>query len=209
MECSMAKQSVLIIGNGPVEKDFSETLNSFDRVVRFNMCANMPRFLGHKCTDLWLVSKGKQGIKFTAAFPAVDIDRVQNVMITDPQPNRFMQFFYRLIKRKGSIDHGDEITLKYSTYANVERITHKAKEALLKRLYTFGKPVCKAKAPSSGMLAIEYFLQQQAQVYIVGFGFKGWKRHPWNLEKRYVESLIKQHKIQLLKAPACAGAKVL
>ncbi|XQF92918.1 hypothetical protein ACOBV9_00975 [Pseudoalteromonas espejiana] len=118
------------------------------------------------------MSKGKQGIKFTAAFPAVDIYRVQNVMITDPQPNRFMQFFYRLIKRKGSIDHGDEITLKYSTYANVERITHKAKEALLKRLYTFGKPVCKAKAPSSGMLAIEYFYSNKRRFILLALGLR-------------------------------------
>lgn len=202
MESSMTKQLVLIIGNGPVEDDISKSINSFDRVVRFNMCANMPEHLGLKCTDLWLVGRGKQGLKFTTAFPAIDIKRLQNVMITDPKPNLFTQTFYKLIQRKGCIDHGNKITLKYSEHANVERIPQHEKNAFLKHLHTFGKPAFKPKAPSSGVLAIEYFLKQQAQVYITGFGFKGWKRHPWNLEKLYVESLIAEQKVQVLKSPS-------
>lgn len=198
----MAKQTVLIIGNGPVEKDVSKALYSFDRVVRFNMCANMPAYLGRKCTDLWLVGRGKQGAMLCAAFPDIDIMQLKNVMITDPKPNLFTQPFYKLINRRGCIDHGDEIIRKYSPHANVSRIAQHDKTALLKHLYTFGKPAFKAKTPSSGMLAIEHFLKQQAQVYIIGFGFKGWKRHPWDLEKKYVASLIAKQKVQLLKSPS-------
>ena len=110
----MAKQTVLIIGNAPVEKDVSKALNSFDRVVRFNMCANMPAYLGRKCTDLWLVGRGKQGAMLCAAFPYIDITQLKNVMITDPKPNLFTQPFYKLINRRGCIDHGDEIIRKYS-----------------------------------------------------------------------------------------------
>ena len=52
------------------------------------------------------------------------------------------------------------------------------------------------------MLAIEHFLKQQAQVHIIGFCFKGWKRHPWDLEKQYVASLIAKQKVQFLKSPS-------
>lgn len=198
----MTKQTVLIIGNGPVEKDVSKALSSFDRVVRFNMCANMPANLGQKCTDLWLVGRGKQGAMLCAAFPGIDITQLKNVMITDPKPSLFTQPFYKLINRRGCIDHGDEIIRKYSPHANVSRIAQHDKTALLKHLYTFGKPAFRAITPSSGTLAIEYFLKQQAQVHIIGFGFKGWKRHPWDLEKQYVASLIAKQKVQLLKSPS-------
>ncbi|MEI8641665.1 hypothetical protein P4S68_13415 [Pseudoalteromonas sp. Hal099] len=137
-----------------------------------------------------------------AAFPDIDITQLKNVMITDPKPNLFTQPFYKLINRRGCIDHGGEIIRKYSPHANVSRIAQHDKAVLLKHLYTFGKPAFKAKTPSSGMLAIEHFLKQQAQVYIIGFGFKGWKRHPWDLEKQYVASLIAKQKVQLLKSPS-------
>ena len=60
------------------------------------------------------------------------------------------------------------------------------------RLLSFG--ATDAIMPSTGLLGIEMILDDQSfndyEKYIIGFGWEGWKGHPWHLEKMLIEDYI-------------------
>ncbi len=191
--------SVLIIGNGPIDEKLADQVDKFDRVVRFNNCAGMPSHLGTKCTDLWLTGRGKQAQRLAALPAIVAPHHLTKVMISDPKPNRFGQWFYQTIKRKGNIDHGEALLAKYAQAQEQGRVTQRCRMQLLNYLLGLGKPEHTPRWPSSGVLAINHFVSLGYHVYIVGFGFQGWKRHPWSLERRYVEQLSQQGRLSYLQ----------
>ncbi|RZF84026.1 hypothetical protein EXT46_04395 [Pseudoalteromonas sp. CO325X] len=195
---STSIQDVLILGNAPIKDNLAAQVDAFERVVRFNFCAGMPVNLGSKCTDLWLTGRGRQAAKLLQQPIAVDLGRLQNVVITDPPAQPVMQSLFRLIRRQGKYDHGAALLAKFAQSQSGWRVSKETRKQLLKRLHTYGKPQYKPVCPSSGTLAIDHFLQQGHRVTITGFGFQGWKRHPWDLEQRYVAELVDTGKLQWL-----------
>ncbi|MEO2267702.1 hypothetical protein V1358_10345 [Pseudoalteromonas sp. YIC-656] len=189
---------VLIIGNAPIEKELAEQVDSFDRVVRFNHCAGLPKHLGTKCTDLWLTGRGKQAQRLANQAAVIAPCLLEHVMITDPVPNRFSQGFYKAIRRQSNLDYGASLLVKYAQAQSKSRISRCSRENLLIYLLGLGKPEHTPRWPSSGALAINHFVSMGYHVHIVGFGFEGWKRHPWELEKLYVEQLSLQGHLSYL-----------
>lgn len=187
--------SIIILGNGPISADIAKQVDSCERVVRFNFCANMPENLGTKCTDLWLTGRGRQAAKLLTAPINPKLYNIKNLVITDPEPVATKQLFFKLIHRQGKLDHGDLLQKKYSPVGQSFRLSRAYRSELLSRLLLLGEPNCKPRCASSGLLAIEYFLQHYKTVHIAGFGFQGWKRHPWQQEKQYIASLINAGKV--------------
>lgn len=191
----MSNGSVVILGNGPTNIDISDVIERFERVVRFNQCAGLPSNLGKRCTDLWLSSRGREALKVAADLPMLVSDELQEVMITDPSPNLIKQKLYRFINRQGSIDFTDLLVKPLKPQHVINRIEKHYQTACLSSLLELGTPEHKPIRVSSGTIAIDYFLKQYDKISIAGFGFKGWKRHPWSLEKKYVEKLISQGRV--------------
>ncbi|WP_405128363.1 hypothetical protein [Pseudoalteromonas sp. PB2-1] len=188
---------IIILGNGPINTDLTEQVNHCPRVVRFNHCAAMPDYLGQRCTDLWLVGRGRQALSLLNT-PQMSLEGLSQVMITDPTPNSVAQFFFKLIQRKGKVDFGEALISAYAQKCQVERLTAQFRQSLLNELLALGSPIHRPRCVSSGTLAIAYFLVRFKYVHIAGFGFQGWKRHPWNLEKQFVEQLVAEKRVILL-----------
>lgn len=193
--CYVKKSRVLILGNGPIEGDHAATIDAFDRVVRFNFCAHMPTHLGVKCTDLWLVGRGRHALSLLQSSIETQLPDLKSVMITNPEPNPLGQLFFKLIQRQEKIDHSKRLYAKFSMASEHQRLTSTTRKMLLNELLELGKPQYKPKCPSSGLLAINHFLKDHQQVHIAGFGFKGWKRHPWQQEQKYVKQLIDDNRV--------------
>ncbi|MEM0516357.1 hypothetical protein WCN91_13205 [Pseudoalteromonas sp. YIC-827] len=193
-----ANEPILIIGNAPITEDISAAVETYARVVRFNFCAGMPRHLDRKCTDLWLSGRGRQAHKLVHSHLDIDAQQLQSVVVTDPTPNPLTQRCFCLLGRQGSLDHGEALVTKFAPAHSKTRITALARKQLLTELLSLGQPECKPKWPSSGTQAIAHFVATGAPVHITGFGFQGWKRHPWLLEQRYVAKLQEQGKLSYL-----------
>jgi len=209
---------VLVVGNGPsaIEgKQLGEAIDSFDEVVRFNnfqnKVAGMEKWVGTKTTVHF--SDGVLYPTYTQYY-VPDADVVLSLFI-----DRFMVSGSYLILRSGAdleIGLTNQFFMDPTTVwipkANIERL----KKALG---LTF------VKHPTSGMLAIDFFLQQknvQLPVYIHGFDFfQGPKIHYYNdhepfyervnnrigvnmhsphKEKKYVEKLIAEGKVKFLSS---------
>ncbi|WP_105199947.1 hypothetical protein [Pseudoalteromonas sp. T1lg10] len=192
------KEPILIIGNAPITADIRAEVDSYTRVVRFNFCAGMPQHLGRKCTDLWLSGRGRQAHKLAHSHLDIDPQQLLSLVITDPPPNPVTQTCFRLLGRQGSLDHGEALMAKFAPAHSKKRITAAVRQQLLAELLRLGQPECKPKWPSSGTQAIAHFVAAGTPVHIIGFGFQGWKRHPWRLERRYVAKLQEQGKLSYL-----------
>ncbi|AXV63981.1 MULTISPECIES: hypothetical protein [Pseudoalteromonas] len=194
----MQQPNIIILGNGPVGAHIAASVNRCPRVVRFNRCADMPAHLGKRCTDLWLVGRGYQAHGLLERPLTIPLEGLSQVMITDPNPHPLLHCFFKLIHRKGKIDYANQLFKMYGLHCKCERLSAQFRQSLLAHLLTLGPVIHRPYCPSSGTLAIAFYLSQFDKIHIAGFAFRGWKRHPWHLEKRYVDGLIAANKVVLL-----------
>jgi len=208
---------VLIVGNGPsaVEGEpFGERIDQFDEVVHFNnfqtKAAGMERWVGSKTTVHF--SDGVLYPTFTEYHvPGADI--VLSLFV-----DRYMVAGSYVILRAGA-DLQYRLTSRFLMHPDTTWIEKADIDVLKKELGLKG-----VKHPTSGMLAIHYFVNKpgvELPVYIHGFDFFmgpkihyfhdheplyerlnnniGVNMHSPHLEKLYVEKLIAEGKVRFLK----------
>lgn len=208
---------VLVVGNGPSAcqgDQFGDEIDKFDEVVRFNnfqtKVAGLEKWVGTKCTVHF-----SDGV----LYPTYSEYHVPGAtVILSLFVDRYFVAGSYCIMRAGA-DLAWHVTYPFlkdpsTTWIDKERIDQLKKALGLKG----------AKHPTSGMLAIDYFINKpgvQLPVIIHGFDFfmgptmhyyhdqePLWERmnnyigvnmHSPHLEKIYVEKLIAEGKVKFLK----------
>jgi hypothetical protein len=208
---------VLVVGNGPSALEgepLGDTIDKFDEVVRFNnfqtKTAGMEKFVGTKTTVHY-----SDGVLYPTykEYHVKGADVVLS-LLTD----RFMVAGTYFIMR-GAADLQTSLTMKFLKDPSIGWTSKADIERLKKLLGLTG-----VKHPTSGMLAIDHFLNKpgvQLPVYIHGFDFFmgpkihyfdeheplyerindriGVNMHSPQKEKVYVEKLIEEGKVRFLK----------
>jgi len=208
---------VLVVGNGPSAcegNQYGEQIDKFDEVVRFNnfQCkvSGLERWVGTKTTVHF-----SDGV----LFPTFSEYHVPNATIVlSLFVDRFMVAGSYIIMRAGA-DLQYRLALRFLKDPNITWIDKASIERLKKAVGLSG-----VKHPTSGMLAIDYFVNKpgvQLPVIIHGFDFFmgpkihyyheseplyerinnniGVNMHSPHLEKIYVEKLIAEGKVKFLK----------
>jgi hypothetical protein len=208
---------VVIIGNGPSAlegKEYGEQIDDFDEVVRFNNFQNkkagLDRWVGSKCTVHFSDGVLYPTFKEYAAPGAT--------VVLSLFADRFIVAGSYFVLRGGA-DLETQLTMDFlndptTTWIEKERI-----ESLKEKIGLSG-----IKHPTSGMLAIDYFVNKpgvQLPVVIHGFDFFmgpkihyydayeplyerinnniGVNQHSPHKEKVYVEKLIAEGKVVFIK----------
>lgn len=208
---------VVVIGNGPSALEggqYGEAIDGFDEVVRFNNFQNkvsgLERWVGSKCTVHF-----SDGV----LYPTFKVYSVPGAtVILSLFVDRFMVAGSYFIMR-GAADLETQLTMDFLKDPGVTWITKDRIHALKKKLGLTG-----IKHPTSGMLAIDYFVNKpgvQLPVVIHGFDFfmgprihyyndhePLWERinnnigvnqHSPHKEKVYVEKLIEEGVVVFMK----------
>lgn len=211
---------VLVVGNGPSALEgepMGDQIDAFDEVVRFNNFqtkgAGMEKFVGTKTTVHF-----SDGV----LYPTYQEYHVKGAdVILSLFADRLMVAGTYFILR-GAADLHTGLTRKFLKDPTTTWITKEAIERLKKLLGLKGM-----KHPTSGMLAIDHFLNMpgvQLPLYIHGFDFFmgpkihyyegqeplyerinnkiGVNQHSPHLEKVYVEKLIAEGKVRFLRSPS-------
>lgn len=214
---------VMIIGNGPSAlegKAYGEQIDTFDEVVRFNNFQNrgdLAKRVGSKCTVHF-----SDGVLYPTfkeySHPGADV--ILSLFV-----DRFIVAGSYFVLRAGA-DLETQLTIDFlndptTTWIDKDRI-----DSLKEKVGLSG-----VKHPTSGMLAIDYFVNKpgvQLPVVINGFDFFmgptihyyhkseplyerinnhiGVSQHSPHLEKIYVEKLIAEGKVVFIKdLPEHAG----
>lgn len=185
---------ICLVGNAPLKADQSAIVDRNDMVVRFNR----PRTLGGKSGEkfnIWVIANLHGGRKFY----------LKQRFLRAPYKNTPKQIWF---PRDGSVhdELNNGIHAPYEDLSTIDcgdRI--KGFNALRQPTLRFDRDFywrclqnlgyspssAKIKIPSAGFMAL-CFVQERypdAEISMVGFGFKGWHGHPWKREKRYTLSL--------------------
>ena len=188
----------IIVGNASniLNKKLGNTIDSFENVVRFNRFKinEYKEDLGTKCTH-WVV-----GYNLITDNMAVNNGYFKNnlnrLKLEHPELKQIIVITSTLTKKKD--------------FYKINELKNSVGVELIYKEY---KPFFKIK-PTSGFMAIKYFLSKYKETSITGFDFGKsyhyWgnysiadrpapeSRHPWSLEKLYIDNLAKENKIKII-----------
>ena len=194
---SAIRQSVAIVGNGPVADGVAGQIDAADLVIRFNEPAHAPDQTGTRTDILFLMNSGKsmQARLSNPDFWRSPFMRGARQIILPYHPSIIARYHPKpnlLSRLKGRKADWTAETLQMCKAAGKEVLTL-APEFYEESCEALGITPQKRRAvfPSSGFLGIRYamlnFPEPQWQIGICGFGWEGWKRHDWQRERQWVE----------------------
>ena len=188
----------IIVGNASniLNKELGNTIDSFENVVRFNRFKinEYKKDLGTKCTH-WVVGYNL----------ATDNMAVNN--------GYFKKNLNRLKLEHPELKQIIVITSTLTKKRDFNKISELKNSVGVELIYKEYKPFFKSK-PTSGFMTIKYFLNKYKEISITGFDFGKsyhyWgnhsiadipapeSRHPWSLEKLYIDNLVKENKVKII-----------
>lgn len=200
-------KKLFIIGNAPDQENISELIQQNDCVVRFN----------HPSDDLLRKYGSKTDILFTINTWKFIQKRVQNHLndekwLNDCQevklayhPSILKEFhhhpslFSYLFKGK-RID-GSALALDY--FGPKFPVSYMSRQHYLDccKLLQITQNDMSKYFPSTGFIAIYYFLKRHPNIhiYIHGFSWQGWEGHKWDAEKNIIQQWLKQNRLSWAK----------
>jgi len=196
---SLKDSSILIVGNGPsaTEHELGQKIDGFDQIIRINnfVTQGMEPRVGSR-TDIW-VNGANQGLKKRTDIPEKILVMIPPVVLN----HKGAAIHLRIEKRLGTQDY---------TLLSLQMMSEMEKSCGLDR-------------PTTGFFTIYFFYLLGLNLTLHGFDFfvgstahyfdsplKRWfkekglikkaTKHDVNKEKEFVEALIQQGKIKVLKA---------
>ena len=177
----------ILVGNSSsiLNKGLGSYIDSFENVVRFNRfkIKDYKKDLGTKCTH-WTL----------------------NYKLTTDGRN----YLVKNLSKVKSITTDLEQILILTTSKDNGRIDQIQKQIDIETIYEKFSPTFSSK-PTTGFLAIRYFLKQFPKITLIGFDFGKsnhyWGKHSisdapgkhaWGEEKNYINSLVKKNKILVI-----------
>ncbi|MGN6549126.1 MAG: glycosyltransferase family 29 protein [Pararhizobium sp.] len=195
---------IAVVGNAPLERDFSGEIDAADIVLRFNAAPEHGRHAGTKTDRLLIANSGKTsqrligapGFRASAVVAAAGIiDLVFHPAIIaayHPKPGPIA----RLKGRRHDLT---------GLAIDVFGAAGKPVRVLPPAFYERGCEVLKIagidrrrRFPSTGFLALldtVDHLPPDSEIRAYGFGWDGWKRHGWAEERSWFEEQVRRGRI--------------
>jgi hypothetical protein len=198
---------VSIVGNGPLSQEQKKRIEKSDRIYRFN--SPPPDHIDNysRTNTLVLSNSSKQtrlllesndyleGPVFKLAESVLLPYHPKIISEYMPKPN----FVSRLKGMKA--DWTELCIIKACNLDKQYKVIDEQTYHLACRKIGIAEHEARKKFPSSGIMTIISCIHQyknSAKVEIYGFGFKGWKRHDWNGERRYIQELAANEALTMI-----------
>ena len=194
---------IYIVGNAEVAADRAAAIDAAELVVRFNLCPNLGRQTGRRTSHLWLTNTGKPGQGFTdpSRLQAVlSRSRPERIVLARPALNPVARLVARVRADHSAMEYGRLICERARSLGVPCHYARPRLQAdVMRVLLGHGQPAVTPKCPSTGILAIHHYATapeySRHAIAVAGFGFQGWKFHPWELERAYVDDLARRGRL--------------
>jgi hypothetical protein len=199
---------MVIVGNGPLSRDFSEHVDRADFVVRFNEPKKSIGMSGVRTDRLIMANSGKpmQRRLNDGALINSPIFRAAKELMFAYHPQIIKRYFRHpnlMARLKGR--RADW------TVPAIEKFGGAGKEIRImppqfyeRGCRELGVPVEKMHEvfPSTGYFgiwhALEHYAAEEWRIEVCGFTWQGWQRHAWIDERRWVAEKVDQGRIALI-----------
>jgi len=193
-------RNLVVVGSAPLQIDYSALVDSADIVVRFNDCKNIGGASGYKTDILFVNNTGAPARRYIAERPFAQKSCCQSATIWFLRDSGIhhrhledMRSYFPNYPASEFDDLTDEI-IKANQLQ--ERQTFRASEAFnadfFKKLSSL--TTTPFITPSTGILGLEHVMENPVfanyKIHVIGFGFEGWKGHPWSAEKKLINRYV-------------------
>lgn len=189
------KQRVVIVGNGPVQRDFSSFIDSSDVVVRFNDPTHLrTSFVGTR-TDVLCLACNDHVLAQSARPDGINPDVARSVS----------EIWFKRIERKADtlkILDVHQLHSKIIRYISIE-----FRDKLMAKLIDLQPApdlLPDNACPSFGITAVETFVTSpeysNTNLFLIGFSWEGWHGHPWSAEMKLCQQYADNHFLEFLDA---------
>jgi hypothetical protein len=177
------RKRLVLVGNALPEKNFSESIDTADIVLRFNFCNHFESGrVGHK-TDILCLVNTEERFRSSGELPTRVLDSATEIWLIARAPP----------------DHGDLILKANNIDKGLTRIYTNELTTLREKLGT----AAQTQKLSSGIVALERVLTDpRFRLYekqLVGFTWEGWQGHAWSAEQELCESYRKSGFLEILR----------
>lgn len=192
-------RQVMIVGNGPVADNAAALIDAADLVIRFNGSRNFGA-AGRRTDVIALCNTGRPAAAMLGdpAWRDSEAVRAASEFWLVRHPQKFAELQAALAVSHPELDDFcDDYTPDFARFAAssgkghrvIARAVHEAVDAALRDHQAETYVV-----PSSGMVVVAAVLSDPTHandtVKVAGFGHFGWDGHPFEAEKRLIESYI-------------------
>jgi len=196
-------KQIVILGNAPLDKDYSTMVDQSDFVVRFNVANNYGKFSGIKADALCMSQSGCYGrnlAKRRVIMGLPFIDSVKEIWFPRPIMHTARQIFFRSKNEKilretdfsRFIIDRNKLQRKRIIYCGQALYDNACSDLNIPNRIDIYEP-------SSGYLAIKYALEKfdsdDTTIHIIGFTFQGFEGHPWEREKEEIKQLTEKGRL--------------
>jgi hypothetical protein len=199
-----------IVGNGPVEAGSGPLIDAADLVIRFNAPQGAPERIGTRTDLLMLVNSGKSMRKWLRdpAFLGSPLVRTAHRIVLPLHPSIIAAYhprpnvFSRMIGRRTDW-----------TFRAVDTLGRQGSEVSVLPATLYGQACVELRIgddrrrttfPSTGFLGVLHALRAYPapnwRIEICGFGWRGWKHHDWEAERRWIERRLERGELHLLRS---------
>ncbi|MBV2142447.1 glycosyltransferase family 29 protein [Falsochrobactrum sp. TDYN1] len=202
-------KTLVIVGNGPLNRDLSAQVDGADLVLRFNEPRVSIGMSGSKTDMLMLATSSKQMQQWISDPAFVNSEIVRNTpeILFAFHPSIIKRFHHHpnfLSRLKGRRADWTVQAIDYFGQAGKKiRIMPAQFYFDVCEELGIGSERMKEMFPSTGFFGIWLVLRKYSQphwdIKICGFSWEGWKRHDWAAERQWIEARIKEGKLQILE----------
>lgn len=202
------KKRLVIVGNGPLSRDFSSEVDSADFVIRFNEPKASIGMSGVRTDRLIMANSGKpmqRRLEDPKLITSPIFQAAKELMFAY-HPEIIARYFRRpniLSRLKGRrTDWTLPAIEKFGGAGKEIRIM--PPQFYMEGCRILGVPADKMHEvfPSTGFFgiwhALEHHSAQEWRLEVCGFTWQGWQRHAWADERRWIGEKVEQGRIVLI-----------
>lgn len=192
-------RQVMIVGNGPVADNAATLIDAADFVIRFNGSRNYG-VAGRRTDVVALCNTGRPAAAMLAdpAWRDSDAVREASEIWSVRHPEKFAELRVALAASHPELDDFcDDYTEEFAAFATAKGKGYRVISPAVHEAVDAALADHRAEAyvvPSSGMVVVAAVLSDMAHandnVVLAGFSHVGWDGHPFEAEKRLIESYI-------------------
>ncbi|WP_245445024.1 glycosyltransferase family 29 protein [Pseudaminobacter soli (ex Li et al. 2025)] len=206
---------MVVVGNGPLSRDFSEHVDSADFVIRFNEPKAGIGLSGTKTDWLFMANSGNpmQRRLGDVGLLTSPIFRAAKEIIFPYHPLIIERYFEKLrlsSRLKGK--RRDWTLPSIMTFGGADKEVRIMPPQFYERgCRALGLPADKMRVlfPSTGYFGIWHALERHPakewRVEVCGFTWQGWKSHAWADERRWIAERVQEGRIILIDEGADEG----
>lgn len=195
-----ACRKIVVVGSAPIHIDYSTFVDDAEVVVRFNDCKNIGGASGHKTDILFVNNTGSPAMRYIAERPFALKSCCQSAVIWFVRDSVVHHAHFQKVKtifQRYPVTDLDDLTEQIIDANQLQdRETHRVSRAFNEEIFDKLSLLSSSPfiCPSTGFIGLMHILADSAytncEIHVVGFGFEGWKGHPWSAEKKLINRYV-------------------